>query len=104
MLASPRHAKKFGGEELVFNAPLPPLAKLVLLAMRHYMRGEGTLRMSISGLADALGIHRVTCQRLVSDLRERGIVSRSAAGLTIAWDVLAASQWDTSPADETVKA
>jgi hypothetical protein len=63
--------------------------KLVLLGLYHMGAAAGPAPLTARGLADRLGLHRVTVQNTIGQLRHRGILRRHPEGHDIAWDILA---------------
>ena len=68
----------------IFTSRLTTSERMMLLAIQHYSGTGG--RVTVGDLANAAGLHRVTAQGILTKLRQRGIVERAAARLTINFD------------------
>jgi DNA primase len=78
--------------QLVFAADIRPLEKLVLLALVHAEQGQDAVTMPVQELARQLGLHRVTVQRLITRLRQKGLLGTSAHKHIVTWDMVAAAR------------
>jgi hypothetical protein len=88
---SPSRPDKVG---LILESALNTSVKLLLLTMCHVGHHDGArhldfVKISMSELGRFASMHRVQAQRLVSRLREEGILRRDGSGHVIAWDVVA---------------
>src|SRR5207245_678248 len=91
----PRGAEKL---TMVFEAELKANTKLVLLALLHRREHDGGERVDVTkvsapALAYLTGLHRVTVQHIIADLRNMGILHRHGdqrgRSHIIVWDILA---------------
>jgi DNA-binding transcriptional regulator YhcF (GntR family) len=57
--------------------------------MLERSNGEEKLAITARSLADDTGLHRVTVQRSIDELRRQGIVTRDGQAIIFHWDVLA---------------
>jgi hypothetical protein len=95
LIRSPHGPEKMA---LIFGSSLDSSSKLVLLALNHHARkADGARHVNVAEtsapeLARMTGLHRVTAQRLLASLRDRGVLRRNEGGRghVIVWDVLAA--------------
>ena len=86
MHGAPKNGGKGGGyhRQAVFAcAALTANERLLLLAIQHY---SGESRLTAADLGMAMGLHRVTVQRLISALTKRSILSRERGRLVVHWD------------------
>lgn len=79
---------------LIFASRLSTLAKLVLLALLHLSSHDGAARedrcrTTAEALACRCSCHRVTAQRMLTELQRAGVLRRSSNEWVMVWDVLA---------------
>jgi len=73
-----------GGHRLrhqIFHSRLTTAERMVLLALQHNSGTGG--RVTVGDLARAAGLHRVTTQGILTELRKRTIVDRTAGKWTV---------------------
>lgn len=80
----------------IFESGLATAERIILLAIQHYSGSGG--RLSAADVARMTGMHRVTAQRLLSGLRERGVLERTDVGWMVVYDRLppAPMDWRTA--------
>jgi hypothetical protein len=78
---------------LILSTTLDTTSKALLLALLHKMQYDRTrfeTDASASTLGRLTGLHRVTAQNTLAELRRIGVLRREDAGHAIAWDIVAA--------------
>jgi hypothetical protein len=94
--------------DLALRARVDTLAKLalvVLISRSNQVQGEGVeaaravVRMTAAELARWCGCYRVTAQRTLTTLHQRGVPRRVRRGAEIVWEILAALAANPSLSD-----